>query len=163
PVEDVSIRIAKDWGVGGQESRGVLILAAIGDRKARIEAGYGVEGFLPDGLTGEILDDDVVPRFRKGDLSGGLRAGAERIAALTAQEYGLTITRLPRQSRFAGSAARVWRPLLPFLFFLPIFIIMLVLRLRGYRRRPINPLFALLLLGGGRNRRRGGFWGDGGS
>src|SRR5262249_14415646 len=120
PVEDVSIRIAKDWGVGGQESRGVLILAAIGDRNARIEAGYGVEGFLRDGRTGEILDDDVVPRFRKGDLSGGLRAGAERIAALTAQEYGFTITGLPRQSRFAGSAARVWRPLLPFLFFLPI-------------------------------------------
>src|SRR6266850_5828725 len=46
-VEEVSIRIAKEWGIGGKESRGVLILAAIGDRKARIETGYGVEGFLP--------------------------------------------------------------------------------------------------------------------
>jgi len=91
PVEDVSIRIAKAWGVGGKEDRGVLVLAAVADRKARIETGYGVEGYLPDGLAGEILDQDMIPRFRQGDLSGGLRAAIERIAILTAKEHGFTI------------------------------------------------------------------------
>jgi uncharacterized protein len=51
------------------------------ERRVRIETGYGVEGILPDGLTGEILDRYAVPRFREGDYGKGL---AETMAAVSA-------------------------------------------------------------------------------
>jgi uncharacterized protein len=95
PIEDVAVRIARTWGIGGREDRGILILAAVRERRAWIATGYGAEGFLPDGLAGEVLDQEMVPRFKEGDLSGGLRAGAERIAAIEAREFGFTLEEIP--------------------------------------------------------------------
>ena len=41
------------WGIGDKNlNNGVLLLVAVNDRKSRIEVGYGLEGALPDGLTG---------------------------------------------------------------------------------------------------------------
>jgi len=153
PLEDVSIRIAKTWGIGGKEDRGVLVLASIGDRKARIESGYGVEGYLPDGLNGEILDTDVLPRFRQGDVSGGLRAGAERIAYLTSREYHFTITGLAppsRLSRKRGSPGGV---------VLILVVLVAIFGLRAFQLGNGNLLLGLMLLMAtrrGRYTRRGG-------
>jgi uncharacterized protein len=163
-VEEVSIRLAKSWGIGGKEDRGVLIFAAIQDRKARVETGYGVEGYLPDGLTGEILDRDILPRFRAGDVSGGLRAGVERVALLTAQEFGFTITGLRPPPRPRGGVPQTS----PFTLLL-IGAIALIFLLRARSLGRGNLLTGLLLLlasSQGRGSRRGGpfsgGWGGGG-
>jgi uncharacterized protein len=69
------------WGVGKREAdNGVLMLVALGDRRVEIETGYGMEAILPDAVAGEILDTAVVPRFRAGDIAGGVIAGVEAIA-----------------------------------------------------------------------------------
>jgi uncharacterized protein len=152
-VEEVSIRLAKSWGIGGKDDRGVLLFAAIQDRKARIEAGYGVEGYLPDGRTGEILDHDILPRFRAGDISSGLRAGVERVAFLTSQEFGFTIAglRAPPRPRGGGGTS-------PFTLLL-IGIIAFVFLLRARSLGNGNFLTGVLLLlatSRGRGNRRGG-------
>jgi uncharacterized protein len=160
PIEDLSIRMAKAWGIGGaKEDRGVLILVSTGDQQARIETGYGVEGYLPDGLTGEILDTEMIPRFRRGDISGGVRAAVERVALLTAEEYdfeleGAALSRPATGERPRGSAVGGLIRL--------IFggIMLLVLLAVGIR----NPFLLLLLLGvgrGGFHHGRGGFGGGG--
>lgn len=170
PVEDVSIRIAKSWGIGGKEDRGVLILTSIEDRKARIETGYGVEGYLPDGLAGEILDQEAIPQFRSGDVSGGIRAAAERVAVLTAREYGFTLEGI-EQGRQGGRrrGARGTAGFLPVL--LAALVLFALFGLLGG-----GPLF-WILFGGARSRRGrwrrgsgpftggwgGGFGGFGGS
>ena len=70
------------WGVGKRGAdNGVLMLVALGDRRVEIETGYGMEAILPDAIVGEILDTAVVPRFRAGDIPGGIIAGVEAIAA----------------------------------------------------------------------------------
>jgi uncharacterized protein len=70
------------WGVGKREAdNGVLLLVSLGDRRVEIETGYGMEAILPDAVAGEILDTAVVPRFRAGDIPGGVIAGVEAIAA----------------------------------------------------------------------------------
>jgi uncharacterized protein len=70
------------WGVGKREAdNGVLMLVALGERRVEIETGYGMEAILPDAAAGEILDTAVVPRFRAGDIAGGVLAGVEAIAA----------------------------------------------------------------------------------
>ena len=57
------------WGIGKKgEDKGVLIFLALKERRVRIETGYGVEGILPDGLVGEILDKHAIPYFKEGDF-----------------------------------------------------------------------------------------------
>jgi len=61
------------WGIGKKgEDKGVLILLAVKERRIRIETGYGVEGILPDGRVGEILDKYAVPLLKKGAYGKGL-------------------------------------------------------------------------------------------
>lgn len=92
PIEEAALRWAREWGIGDREDdRGILFLVAVGDRKVRIETGYGVEGYLPDGKTGAILDEEALPYFRRGDYSIGVRRTVERLAALSAEEFGFTI------------------------------------------------------------------------
>jgi uncharacterized protein len=58
---------------------GVLLLVAHGDRKVRIEVGYGLEGALPDALCGRIIQQEIIPRFKEGDFDGGVSNGVTAI------------------------------------------------------------------------------------
>lgn len=61
------------WGIGKRGGdNGVLVLVALQQRRIEVETGYGIEGTLPDSEIGSILQDVVVPAFRKGDYAGGL-------------------------------------------------------------------------------------------
>jgi len=60
-VNDYANRLYSSWGIGKKGDRGVLIVLFLSERKIRIETGYGVEGVLPDGRVGEILDQKVIP------------------------------------------------------------------------------------------------------
>lgn len=69
------------WGVGKRGAdNGVLMLVALQDRRVEVETGYGMEGILPDGLVGAILDEAVIPHFRRGNYAEGIISGVERIA-----------------------------------------------------------------------------------
>jgi uncharacterized membrane protein YgcG len=79
--KEYATQLFNRWGVGKREAdNGVLMLVALGDRRVEIETGYGMEAILPDAVAGEILDTAVVPRFRAGDIAGGVIAGVEAIA-----------------------------------------------------------------------------------
>jgi uncharacterized protein len=84
-VDAYAMRLFNTWGIGkAAKDNGVLLLVAVGDRDVRIEVGIGLESVIPDATAGEILDEDVVPRFRDGDMAGGLAAGLAAIAELVA-------------------------------------------------------------------------------
>ena len=69
PIEDVANTIFRAWGVGQKgKNEGILLLLSIGDRRSRLEVGYGLEPILPDGLAGSILRE-----MRTGAAPGGLR------------------------------------------------------------------------------------------
>jgi uncharacterized protein len=68
------------WGLGEKEkNNGVLLLVAPNERKARIEAGYGLEGTLTDALSKIIITNAMVPRFKEGDFAGGIERGVDDI------------------------------------------------------------------------------------
>jgi len=94
-VEDVAVRTFKEWKIGDKEKdNGVLFLAAIEDRKMRIEVGYGAEPFLTDGEAGQILRDSVTPAFREGKYGVGVRsavAAIEKELSQPAQEPGESV------------------------------------------------------------------------
>ena len=55
-LEDYSIDLAREWGVGTKDKdNGVLLLIAYDDRKLRIEVGRGLEGTLTDLESGRII------------------------------------------------------------------------------------------------------------
>lgn len=91
PLENFSLDLMRKWGIGDKEkNNGVLLLVAVQDRQSRIEVGYGLEGALPDGLTGRIQDQVMLPFFRKGDYDRGIMQGYASIANTVIKEYKLT-------------------------------------------------------------------------
>lgn len=96
PNEEISLYVNglyKAWGIGKKgEDRGVLILLAVKERKIRIETGYGIEGILPDGLTGEILDKYVVPHLKAGETGQALYNAMFACGAYIAKNAGVQLT-----------------------------------------------------------------------
>ena len=79
-IEDYGYQLGRHWGIGREgEDDGVILLVAPNEKKVRIETGYGAEGFLPDILAGRIIRNDILPKFRNGDMAGGIVAGADAI------------------------------------------------------------------------------------
>jgi len=82
------VKLFEEWGIGNAEyDNGVLLLLSLEERQVRIEVGYGLEGALPDGKTGEILDA-VVPDLSKGNYSDGLLKAFYLLANEVNKEYG---------------------------------------------------------------------------
>ena len=73
-----------DGGVGdAARNDGVMLLVARYDRKLRIEIGSGYDKSY-DARMKRIIDDVIVPLFKRDDYAGGIEAGvAEVIADLT--------------------------------------------------------------------------------
>lgn len=87
-ISDYGYRLGRYWGIGGKEKNtGVLILAAIEDRKVTIQTGYGMEGILPDIITKRIIDNEIKPNFRSGNYYEGLNAATSAIISYNKGEY----------------------------------------------------------------------------
>lgn len=93
PIEDYALAILREWGIGNkQKNNGVLIVVAVKDRKSRIEVGYGLEGVLPDGKTGRIQDDYMIPYFKKNEYSKGIMQGYAATAVTIAKSAGVELS-----------------------------------------------------------------------
>jgi len=91
-IEEFAIETATKWGLGAKDKdNGVLIVLSTGERKLRIEVGYGLEGAIPDGAAGTIMDKYMIPYLRSNDYSTGLKAGFIAVAAVAAKEYNFVI------------------------------------------------------------------------
>ena len=80
PIEDYGYRLGRAWAIGNeQKDDGVILLVAPKERKVRIETGYGARVFLTDALSSIIIRENILPRFKAGDIPGGIAAGADQI------------------------------------------------------------------------------------
>lgn len=88
PIEEFSLKILRDWGVGNKKTNnGLVIVAAIDDRQVRIETGYGLEGAIPDITANQIITNDIAPAFRSGDYYAGLDKAVTSVMQAAAGEY----------------------------------------------------------------------------
>ena len=103
PIEEVGLRIGREWKVGqnakpGDAARntGVIILvvpketSADGAGHVRIETGNGAEGFITDATTGQIRDE-AIPFFRRTDYGSGIELMTLRVAERFANEFKFQI------------------------------------------------------------------------
>lgn len=160
-LEAFSIRIAHDrWKLGQRgKDNGVLLLVAVGDRKYRIEVGYGLEGVLPDSLVGSIGRDLMVPYLKRGDYPSGIAAAVLAIANEIAIKAGVTISGMPDYQRIV----KVSKP--PGLFRTVVSVLFFIMLLLFFLRNPRAFFLFFLLSGAGGGRGwgsgHGGFGGGG--
>ena len=77
-IEQFGIRLAEAWKIGRKGAdNGLIVIVAKGDRKMRIEVGYGLEGLIPDAIAKRIIAERMATAFKQGDFFGGLRAAVE--------------------------------------------------------------------------------------
>jgi uncharacterized protein len=97
-IEEFSHRVATAWKLGQKGTdNGALLLMAIQERKVRIEVGYGLEGVLTDARSAQIIRNEIVPRFRAGDMPGGVTAGINTILKTIEGTYQASEKTVPRQ------------------------------------------------------------------
>lgn len=73
------------WGVG-EGDRGIVILAAIQDRNMAIATGYQAEQFIPDLVTQDIQQEEIIPYFKIEDYGTGLLSALNVIEAIALDE-----------------------------------------------------------------------------
>ena len=81
---EYAVALFHAWGIGAHGlDDGLLILLVPGPeghRGVKIEVGYGLEGTLPDGKVGAILDELAGPRLRQAAYGDAAQALVERFA-----------------------------------------------------------------------------------
>jgi uncharacterized protein len=81
-IADYSQRVADAWKLGrAGVGDGLLIVVAVQDRRVRIAPFKALEGAVPDVLAKRIIDQQIVPAFRRGDYAGGLRGALAQLQA----------------------------------------------------------------------------------
>ncbi|MBT2722382.1 YgcG family protein [Bacillus sp. ISL-46] len=88
-IEEFANEAFRQYGIGNkQENNGVLLVLSMQERKVRIEVGYGLEGRIPDGKAGRILDGYAIPFLKNQQPNLAI---VETYKALTKEvlaEYG---------------------------------------------------------------------------
>lgn len=91
-VSEYALELGREWGVGSEDAdNGVVLLLSVSDRQVTIQVGYGLEGCLPDGKTGGILDQYGVPHFTYDDFSTGLADTYKVLVSTVCKEYGVQL------------------------------------------------------------------------
>ncbi|MFV0410355.1 MAG: TPM domain-containing protein [Paracoccus sp. (in: a-proteobacteria)] len=143
-MEDFATRLFNYWGVGdNRRNDGFMLLVLKDDREARIELGAGYPTSF-DRVAGQIMDQIMVPAFRNGDYSGGLRSGTlaviEKIARPQAagQPAQMLSTPAQQRSRAQSDSSGSSDFFSIFFIFLPfgMFILVFSLIIRRGRTRP---------------------------
>jgi uncharacterized protein len=74
PIEDYGIGLARKWGIGQKgKDNGLLLIIAPDDRKVRIEVGRRLEPLMTDTMAALIIQNAILPKFRRGDYAGGIK------------------------------------------------------------------------------------------
>lgn len=102
-IEEYATELFRQFGIGdADKNNGVLLLCSTGDRMFRIEVGYGLEGTLTDGKTGNIQDEYIIPYLRNNNYNEGIKNGFNAVLQELTVEYGIEINNRvsPTEYRF---------------------------------------------------------------
>ena len=79
-IEDFANRLIRKWQLGQKgKDNGILLLVAPNEHQVRIEVLPGLEGTMTDALSSSIIQNRILPLFRRGDFAGGVRLGVRDI------------------------------------------------------------------------------------
>jgi uncharacterized protein len=156
PTEDWTVRAFERWRVGQQGlDNGLVLFVFAGDRKVRVEVGYGLEGQVPDVVASRVIREVVVPRIQAGDTDGAVAAG---VAALLEAVGGEAVTTPGRAAPGVDAGGRPAQG--PTVGQVVLFVILGIGFVILFITNPTLAMYLLItILSGGRG---GGFGGGGG-
>ncbi len=164
-IEDYGYQLLRTWGIGDKDrDDGAILIVAPGERKVRIEVGYGLEPVLTDALSSLIINQRIIPAFKEGKMEAGVVDGTRAIIqqlSLPEDEARAAAAAQPREAQREGGGVG---PGTIFLIFVVFWLLSGVLggfgRRRRRRRSGLWWLPLILSSGGGGGGRSG--WGGGG-
>jgi uncharacterized protein len=163
PIEDYTLGLGRQWGVGrDSEKRALILLVAIKPPGSdgqyhggtRLEVSRHLEGDLPDGLAGEIIRKMRVD-FQGGRFDQALTTGAQTIIATLATKLGISMEGIDSSQAYRAPAPRQRttsgrRGISPFAIIVMVFVVLSIIRALGRGGRGGGP--------GGRSRGSGLDW-----
>ena len=106
-IEDYGIGLARKWGIGQKgKDNGILLIVAPNDRKVRIEVGRRLEPMMTDTMSALIIENAILPKFRRGDFAGGIKDGVRDIKTVLLGDAGRSEATRPRRPHAAGRSDR---------------------------------------------------------
>jgi uncharacterized protein len=157
-IEDFGYRLGRSWQVGQQgKDNGVVLIVAPKERKVRIEVGRGLEPQLTDAMSKLIIENAILPGFRRGDFAAGIKAGVRDIRDVLLGDEEAVTARARSAAKREGHIG-----LSPALIALLFFILVAMLIIHAQARQTAYPARA-----GRRHRRHDtpvvipGSWGGG--
>jgi uncharacterized protein len=159
PIEDYGYQLGRYWGIGQKgKNTGAVLIVVPKEHKVRIEVGYGLEGQLTDATSRTIIENDILPSFKRGDFNAGVLAGTTSILKTLGGQSNAESATSTAANDDSGSAS-------PVILFVAIWLIAIILRRRmgpGYGPRSYGYYGGGGFPGGGGSG-GGGFSGGGGS
>jgi len=176
PVEEYAVEKLREFQLGTKEkNNGALLVVTTeknsdGNRHFELSVGYGLEGALPDGKVGRIMDDVAVPYLNKQQPDMAIMEAYKSFYNEIAAEYGWDGAVVPVTTVKSESSDGGFGLPFPVILFILIYIVFRVISNRGGRggggsggRRSGGPMFFPGSFGGrGGGSSGGGFGGFGG-
>jgi uncharacterized protein len=157
-IADYGNQLLRTWAIGQKGlDNGAIFIVVPSEHKVRIEVGYGLEPILTDALSSVILQEQVIPKFRTGDIEGGVVAGTDALISQLGADTSTAEAKAAAAEQQQHSVRHHGGGLAAFIPLILLFFIASSLFRRG-RGGGLGWFLPLMFLGGG----RGGGWGDGG-
>ena len=163
-IADYGYQLGRKWGLGSAaKNDAAILIVAPNQRRMRIEVGYGLEGTLTDGLSSLIIAKIITPKFKAGDLPGGIEAGTDAIIQqlMLPPDQALKVAAQadarPAKSSGINAGTVIW-----LIFFFLFFILPMIRRARGGRSYGGSGLGQVILWSALDGLSRGGGGGSGG-
>jgi uncharacterized protein len=160
-IEGYGYQLGRAWGIGEKgRDTGVLLIVAPNERQVRVEVGYGLEPVLTDALSSVILQQRVLPKFRAGDIAGGVVDGTGALIDQLSLPDDQARARAAAPPPVQPSSANPFPAIV--VVVLILWVVVGLLKTGGGRHGSSLWILPLLLLSGsGHGRRGGGSFGGG--
>jgi len=156
-IEDYGYQLGRAWGIGQKnQNNGVLFIVVPSEHKVRIEVGYGLEPVLTDALSSVILQEQVLPKFRSGDVDGGVAAGTNAIIQQLSLDQATATANVQKASAQAQPHGLPFGAIFGIIIF---FIVFAGLFSRHWGGGGMGWWLPMMIMSSGRS---GGGWGSGG-
>lgn len=153
-IEEFANQAFRKYGIGNkQENNGVLLVLSMQERKVRIEVGYGLEGRIPDGKAGRILDENAIPYLKNQQPNRAIVETYKALGNEVLAEYGKKgdVTKQTESTGDKGIGIPAWLLII-------VVIIVVLLDFKFFGGTLTYLLLSIISRGGGR-----GGGGSGGS
>jgi uncharacterized protein len=108
PLETYTAQTAHAWRIGRKgKDDGAILFLFMQDRKVRIEVGYGLEGSLTDADANEIIQEEILPHMRDGQVDAAVTAGVAKMLATIDPSFTPSATAAPSATAIESNTAGV--------------------------------------------------------